>query len=266
MRAPAAWANRSPVDTAVTRFDGGPAGGQPRHLSSASNPPPGADVLTAGPGRALRFDGGPNEGTLSARVVQLRPSDTLRRWTQMRAPAAWSSKYRRLHALRRWSQRGHARPPAFHPRHIAAAPQAPQIPAGLGRACVRTGVRELAACRRTGPRSIGRRGRRCWSALSASTAFVAASPAWAGAAGPGSGRALDRALDGIGTARGGPPGLSVLITRGSRPEFRRRGVGDVRTGRRAHSSGRPHRIASMAKAFNGAVRPRSSWPKGKLSL
>jgi D-alanyl-D-alanine carboxypeptidase len=101
-------------------------------------------------------------------------------------------------------------------------------------------------------------------ALSAATAFVAASPAWGGVAGPGSGRALDRALDGIATARGAPPGLSVLITRGSRPEFRRRGVGDVRTRRRPTLADH-YRIASMAKAFNGAV-ALALVAEGKLSL
>ena len=81
---------------------------------------------------------------------------------------------------------------------------------------------------------------------------------------PRPGRALDRALDGIATARGGPPGLSVLITRGSRPEFRRRGVADVRTGRRPTLADH-YRIASMAKAFNGAV-ALALVAEGKLSL
>jgi D-alanyl-D-alanine carboxypeptidase len=53
-------------------------------------------------------------------------------------------------------------------------------------------------------------------------------------------------------ARGAPPGLSVLIQRGGRSEFRARGVADVRTGRRPTARD-PYRIASMAKAFNGAV-------------
>ncbi len=102
------------------------------------------------------------------------------------------------------------------------------------------------------------------AALSTLTALVAASPAMGGLAGAGSGRALDRALDGIATARGGPPGLSVLITRGSRPEFRRRGVADVRTRRRPTLADH-YRIASMAKAFNGAV-ALALVAEGKLSL
>src|SRR4051794_35832085 len=64
---------------------------------------------------------------------------------------------------------------------------------------------------------------------------------------PSTARALDTALDRIAAARDGPPGLSVLIQRGSRAEFRRRGVADLRTGRRPTRDD-PYRIASMAKA------------------
>ena len=75
---------------------------------------------------------------------------------------------------------------------------------------------------------------------------VLALPAQAGA------DRLDRALDRIVDARGGPPGLSVLIHRGGRDELRRAGVADVRTKRRP--TARDHmRIASMAKAYSGAV-------------
>jgi D-alanyl-D-alanine carboxypeptidase len=98
-------------------------------------------------------------------------------------------------------------------------------------------------------------------ALSALSALVVATPSWAGA---GSSRALDRALDRIAMARGGPPGVSVLVTRGSRSEFRRRGVADVRTRRRPTQADH-YRIASMAKAFSGAV-ALALVTEGKLSL
>ena len=75
----------------------------------------------------------------------------------------------------------------------------------------------------------------------------AAGPAWASTASD-----LDRALDRVATANGAPPGLSVLITRDGRREFRRRGVADVNTRRRPTLSNH-YRIASMSKAFNGAV-------------
>ena len=67
-----------------------------------------------------------------------------------------------------------------------------------------------------------------------------------------SGEALDRALDGIMALRGGPPGLSVLIDRPGSRDFRRRGLGDLRSGRRP--TARDHmRIASVAKSYSGAV-------------
>ncbi len=82
----------------------------------------------------------------------------------------------------------------------------------------------------------------------AAVALLAAAPA--GAA--GTERALNRALDAVIKAPGAPPGLGVLIQRGHRSEFLRRGVADVRTGapfrKRSH-----YRIASMSKALNGAV-------------
>jgi D-alanyl-D-alanine carboxypeptidase len=77
-------------------------------------------------------------------------------------------------------------------------------------------------------------------------------------------RALDAALDRIAAARAGPPGLSVLITRDGRSELRTRGVADVRTGRKP-SARDAYRIASMAKAFNGAIALRLVG-EGKLSL
>ena len=67
----------------------------------------------------------------------------------------------------------------------------------------------------------------------------------------GGGR-LDAALDRIIDDPQGPPGLSVLIQRGSEIDFRRRGVADRKTGAKP-KIGSPMRIASMAKAFNGAL-------------
>jgi D-alanyl-D-alanine carboxypeptidase len=68
----------------------------------------------------------------------------------------------------------------------------------------------------------------------------------------GTAAAFDAQLDRIIGAKDGPPGLSVLIDRRGRTEFRRRGVADVATGR-APTRRDHYRIASMAKAFNGAV-------------
>ena len=76
--------------------------------------------------------------------------------------------------------------------------------------------------------------------------------------------ALDHRLDRIVDARGGPPGLSVLIHRDGRDEFRARGVADVRTGRRPARDDHM-RIASMAKAFSGAV-ALAEVTKGRLTL
>ena len=76
--------------------------------------------------------------------------------------------------------------------------------------------------------------------------------------------ALDRALDRVASARNGPPGLSVAIRRGARQEFRTRGYADLAP-RRAPRLGDHYRIASMAKAFNGAVALRLV-SQGKLSL
>jgi D-alanyl-D-alanine carboxypeptidase len=75
---------------------------------------------------------------------------------------------------------------------------------------------------------------------------------------------LDRALGRIVTARGGPPGLSVLITRDGRPEFRRRGFADLRT-RRRPSLADHYRIASVSKAYSGAV-ALALVSEGRLSL
>jgi D-alanyl-D-alanine carboxypeptidase len=78
--------------------------------------------------------------------------------------------------------------------------------------------------------------------------FALALPAGAAAAG---GR-LDAALDRIIEDPDGPPGLSVLVQRGHHVDFRSRGVADRKTGAKPRIDS-PMRIASMAKAFNGAI-------------
>lgn len=79
-------------------------------------------------------------------------------------------------------------------------------------------------------------------------ALLAAAPA--GAA--DTERALNRGLDEIMETPGAPPGLGVLIQRGNKTEYLRRGVADVDTGARFRKRSH-YRIASMAKAVNGAV-------------
>ena len=65
-------------------------------------------------------------------------------------------------------------------------------------------------------------------------------------------RRLANALDRIVQSEDGPPGLSVLLRTADGREFLARGTANVKTGRRP--TARDHyRIASMAKAFNGAV-------------
>jgi D-alanyl-D-alanine carboxypeptidase len=65
-------------------------------------------------------------------------------------------------------------------------------------------------------------------------------------------RKLNNALDQIVASKDGPPGLSVLLKTGHGREFLTRGTANTKTGRKPT----PHdhmRIASMAKAYNGAV-------------
>jgi D-alanyl-D-alanine carboxypeptidase len=83
-------------------------------------------------------------------------------------------------------------------------------------------------------------------------ALLATAAALLAARAEADGGRLDTALDRIMSDPEAPPGLSVLIQRGRRVEFRRRGVSDIVTGAKP-TPRRPMRIASMAKAFNGAV-------------
>ena len=83
-------------------------------------------------------------------------------------------------------------------------------------------------------------------------AALLAVPAPARPSGTPTSRALDRALDEIMDQPGAPPGLLVLMQRGGDVEVRRRGVANLETD--APMRARQHyRIASVAKAFSGAV-------------
>jgi D-alanyl-D-alanine carboxypeptidase len=97
----------------------------------------------------------------------------------------------------------------------------------------------------------------CAAAIALPASAAAITPA-------GSGAVLDAKLDQVAAAPEGPPGVSVLIQRDGRVEYRRRGLADVATGRRpgVHDHAR---IASMAKAFSGAV-ALALVSRGKLSL
>jgi D-alanyl-D-alanine carboxypeptidase len=87
-------------------------------------------------------------------------------------------------------------------------------------------------------------------ALAALCFFVAAQPA---AAAQGDTRAsLQRQLDALVAADGGPPGAVVTLRRGSRTTVLTSGVADVTSGRRPRATDHM-RIASVAKTFNGAV-------------
>lgn len=88
--------------------------------------------------------------------------------------------------------------------------------------------------------------------VAALLACIAAAPGPVAAAKPAAPDALDRALDRIAGARGGPPAVSVLIQRGRRRELRSHG--SIAWGLRARLTGNERmRIASMSKAYSGAV-------------
>jgi D-alanyl-D-alanine carboxypeptidase len=75
---------------------------------------------------------------------------------------------------------------------------------------------------------------------------------------------LQRQLEALVAADGGPPGAIVTLRRGSRMTTLRAGVADVETGRKPHPTDHM-RIASVAKAFSGAVALRLV-ASGKLEL
>ena len=102
-------------------------------------------------------------------------------------------------------------------------------------------------------------------ALASSLVFTAALAPAAGAAvaGPAD-RALDRALQKVVQAPGGPPGVISLVRRGGRSFAHRAGVADTETKRRW----RPFdhmRLASTSKAYSGAV-ALSLVRRGRLDL
>ena len=92
-------------------------------------------------------------------------------------------------------------------------------------------------------------------ALAAAPAAPAASPVEA---------KLQRQLNALVAANGGPPGAIVTLRRGARLQVLTAGVADVKT-RRAPRANDHMRIASVAKAFSGAVALRLV-ADGKLSL
>jgi D-alanyl-D-alanine carboxypeptidase len=107
-----------------------------------------------------------------------------------------------------------------------------------------------------------------WLAL-AGLVFAAAAPgvqeASAGdASPPRTGAAFQSSLTRVMKADAGPPGVAALIVRDGRRQFFSRGAGDLEP-RVAPKLNRPFRIASVSKAFNGAV-ALSLVDRGKLRL
>jgi D-alanyl-D-alanine carboxypeptidase len=77
---------------------------------------------------------------------------------------------------------------------------------------------------------------------------------------------LQRMLNGIVASAGGPPGISVLIDRGTRTKFFSAGVADL-SNRRSPQPTEHVRIASVAKGFNAFIAARlAEGPKPRLSL
>ena len=72
------------------------------------------------------------------------------------------------------------------------------------------------------------------------------------AASKGTGKALHAALNEVMRAPGAPPGLSVLIQRGERVRFLRRGSSNLATDA-SFRAGQHYRLASMSKAYSGAI-------------
>lgn len=117
-------------------------------------------------------------------------------------------------------------------------------------------------------RMVSRRGCRAVaaSALVAAAGLSAAVTAGAHAATPvtPADARLDRALERLVAAPGGPPGAIAVVRRGSRRVVLDQGVRDLRTRRRI-ALGDRWRIASVSKAFSGAVALRLV-EQGRLSL
>ncbi|MFD9723216.1 serine hydrolase domain-containing protein [Streptomyces sp. NPDC059072] len=111
--------------------------------------------------------------------------------------------------------------------------------------------------------------RRCRGGLSAVTLAAAAvgallQPAHAVGGNPERDGHLQRQLERLVAQDDGPPGVIAVLTRGGRSEVYTAGVGDVATGRRPDPDDHM-RIASIAKAFSGAVALRLV-DQGRLSL
>lgn len=103
------------------------------------------------------------------------------------------------------------------------------------------------------------------AALAAASVLVLAAPGPAPAAAPAQAdRALDRALRALVAMEGGPPGVISVVQRGERREVHTAGVAELGT-RRPLRAGAHMRIASVAKAFSGAV-ALSLVDQGVLSL
>ncbi|MFD3533688.1 serine hydrolase domain-containing protein [Streptomyces sp. NPDC058664] len=91
------------------------------------------------------------------------------------------------------------------------------------------------------------------AALAVSAALAALiQPAQATGTPPVPDRALQKQLDDLVRTAGGPPGVITLMRKGDRTEVYRAGVADTRTGRPPRKTDHM-RIASVAKAFSGAV-------------
>ncbi|MFD9242113.1 serine hydrolase domain-containing protein [Streptomyces sp. NPDC059556] len=88
----------------------------------------------------------------------------------------------------------------------------------------------------------------------AASAVLAAlvQPAQATGTPPAPDRALQKQLDDLVRTAGGPPGVIALLRQGDRTSVYRAGVADTRTGRPPRTTDHM-RIASVAKAFSGAV-------------
>lgn len=105
-----------------------------------------------------------------------------------------------------------------------------------------------------GDRSRSRVRPRLSVAVLAASAAVAAlvQPAQATGTPPHPDRALHKLLDDLVRTPGGPPGVIALMRQGERTAAYRAGVADIRTGRPPRTTDHM-RIASVAKAFSGAV-------------
>ncbi|MFD9488030.1 serine hydrolase domain-containing protein [Streptomyces sp. NPDC059991] len=77
-------------------------------------------------------------------------------------------------------------------------------------------------------------------------------------------RALQRTLDQLVGAAGGPPGAIAVLKRGDRAEVYRAGVGDIESGRLPRPTDHM-RLASVSKAYSGAVALRLV-DQGRLTL